>query len=263
MNILEQIIAHKKIEVEKSKQTIPISQLEASAYFNRNCHSLVQSLTRETSCGIIAEFKRKSPSKGNINSTVSVREVITAYSEYGAAGISILTDEHFFGGTTTDLQQARQFTACPLLRKEFIIDEYQVMEAKTIGADVILLIAAALTPARVKQLAAVATGLGMEVLLELHDENELEHICDETALVGINNRNLKTFNVDIENSLRLAEKIPSKKIKVAESGIDSPETITLFRENGFNGFLMGEYFMKQQEPGTAFKNFLQQIKKQQ
>jgi indole-3-glycerol phosphate synthase len=260
MNILEQIIARKKKEVEKNKQAIPISKLESSAYFNRTCHSLVQSLNKEDACGIIAEFKRKSPSKGIINGTVRIEEVITAYSENGADGISILTDEHFFGGRTIDLQEARKITACPLLRKEFIVDEYQLTEAKAIGADVILLIAAVLTPERVQQLATVATGLGMEVLLELHKEAELEHICSETAMVGINNRNLETFSVDIENSLRLAEKIPPEKIKIAESGIDSPSTIKQFREAGFKGFLMGEYFMKQKEPGSAFKDFVQQIK---
>jgi indole-3-glycerol phosphate synthase len=181
--------------------------------------------------------------------------VTTAYTENGASGLSILTDEKFFGGSNEDLIEAR-INAIPVLRKDFIIDEYQIVEAKSIGADVILLIAACLAPKEVRRLAAFAKSLGLEVLLELYDENELEHICDETELVGVNNRNLKTFEVNIEQSLKMAEKIPADKIKIAESGINSVDDIVLFKENGFKGFLIGELFMKEADPSIAFAGFV-------
>jgi indole-3-glycerol phosphate synthase len=166
-----------------------------------------------------------------------------------------LTDENFFGGNDNDLVEARR-NDIPILRKDFIVDEYQIAEAKSIGADVILLIAACLTRAEVKQLATFAKDLNLEVLLELHDENELGHICDETELIGVNNRNLKTFDVDIERSLKMAEKIPNDKIKIAESGISSVDDIVLFKENGFKGFLIGELFMKEEDPAVAFAEFV-------
>ena len=168
----------------------------------------------------------------------------------------MLTDEEYFGGNNEDLTLTRNAINIPLLRKDFIIDECQVVETKSIGADVILLIAACLTPKDVKMLARMAKNIGLEVLLELHDEREIDHICDETKLIGINNRNLKTFEVDIERSLRMAEMIPGDKIKVAESGISSIENIRLFRKNGFKGFLIGEHFMKEPDPGKAFQEFV-------
>jgi indole-3-glycerol phosphate synthase len=182
-------------------------------------------------------------------------EVTKAYAENGASGLSILTDENFFGGSKQDLIDAR-VNEVPILRKDFIIDEYQITEARSLGADVILLIAACLTPKRVKRLAAFAKRLDMEVLLELHDESEVEHICDETELVGINNRNLKTFEVNIGQTLKMGEKIPSGKIKIAESGIKSVDDILLFKENGFKGFLIGELFMKEDDPAIAFAEFV-------
>jgi indole-3-glycerol phosphate synthase len=260
MNILDEIIAFKNRETETRKKETPISVLRKNPLYHRKGHSLVKALTDGNTEGIIAEFKRKSPSKGIINANVLVEEATAGYEKYGAAGISVLTEEQFFGGSLNDLATARKTVNCPLLRKDFITDEYQLEEAKAMGADIILLIAAALTPRRVKELAKTAINLGLEVLLELHEEAEMEHICDEAQLVGINNRNLKTFVVDIENSLLLAEKIPAEKIKIAESGIDAPETINLFRQNGFSGFLMGEYFMKQQQPATAFEQFIKQLK---
>ena len=186
-------------------------------------------------------------------------EITKAYSENGASCLSVLTDEYYFGGCNEDLITAR-VNKIPILRKDFIIDEYQITEAKAIGADVILLIAACLSPADVQRMAIFAKNAGLEVLLELHDETELGHICDETNMIGINNRDLKTFIVDIDRSLRMAEKIPADKIKVAESGISNVETIRLFRQHGFNGFLVGENFMKEQDPGAAFKKFVQKIK---
>jgi indole-3-glycerol phosphate synthase len=220
--------------------------------------SLKESLLDKTRTGIIAEFKRRSPSKGVINATADVIRVTTAYTTHRASGLSILTDEHFFGGSDEDLVNARA-NAIPVLRKEFIIDEYQLVEARSIGADAILLIAACLDPAEVKKLAGAARRLGLEVLLELHDEEEIGHICDDTAIIGINNRNLKTFEVDIERSLRMAEMIPPGKIKIAESGISSAKAIALFREHGFHGFLVGENFMKQPDPGTAFASFVKEL----
>lgn len=255
MNILDKIIAHKKIEVAERKAATSVAQLEKSLSFNRPVLSLKQFLLDDNKTGIIAEFKRKSPSKGIINSDADVVAVTAAYARHGASGLSVLTDTHFFGGSTEDLVKAR-VNQLPILRKEFIIDEYQIIEAKAMGADVILLIAACLTPAEVKRLAAFAQSLQLEVLLELHGEEELEHICDETVLVGINNRNLKTFVVDIERSLAMAQRIPANKVKIAESGISVVENIRLFRNNGFRGFLIGENFMKAPNPGLAFEKFV-------
>lgn len=259
MNILEEIVLYKKGEVSKEKAQQTISDLEKSSLFSRDTFSLKQSLLDESKTGIIAEFKRKSPSKGVINGNADVVKVTNAYTMHGASGLSVLTDENFFGGSNDDLMQAR-VNAIPLLRKDFIIDEYQIVKAKSIGADVILLIAACLTPAEVKRLAKFAKNLGLETLLELHAEEELEHVCDEVELVGINNRDLKTFKVDIERSLRMAEQIPSGKIKVAESGIHSVDTILLFKKNGFHGFLIGENFMKEPDPTIAFAEFVNQLK---
>lgn len=258
MNILDKIIEAKKIEVAAAKQLHSISELEASPYFERTCLSLTAQLTASCATGIITEFKRKSPSKGFINEYADAAKVTTDYTQYGASGISVLTDADFFGGSKTDLLAARQ-NNIPLLRKDFMIDTYQMLEAKAMGADVILLIAACLTTSEVKQLASFAHGLGLEVLLELHDEEELEHVCDEVDIVGINNRNLKTFEVDIDRSLRLAQQIPANKIKIAESGISNVATVQRFREAGFQGFLMGENFMKTADPGLAFKNFVAQL----
>jgi indole-3-glycerol phosphate synthase len=255
MNILDKIIEFKRSEIEKRRSAVNIAELEKTFYFNRERLSLKRSLQDGNKTGIIAEFKRRSPSKGVINDKVSVMDVTKSYTENGASGLSILTDENFFGGSNEDLVKAR-INEIPILRKDFIIDEYQLIESKAIGADVILLIAACLTKSQVKQLAGIAKGLGLEVLLELHDENELEHICDEVDLVGINNRDLRTFVVDTERSLRMAEKIPAGKIKIAESGINSVDDILLFRQNGFEGFLIGELFMKEEDPGVAFAEFI-------
>lgn len=259
MNILDKIIAYKRTEVAARKEKTSVAELEKSAAFTRPVLSLKQSLLDDTKTGIIAEFKRKSPSKGIINDKADVVAVTSAYTRFGASGLSVLTDTEFFGGSTDDVLQAR-VNQIPILRKEFIIDEYQIVEARAMGADVILLIAACLTPADVKRLAAFAQSLQLEVLLELHDEAELQHICDETILVGINNRNLKTFEVDIDRSLAMAQRIPAAKVKIAESGISSVENIRLFRDNGFRGFLIGENFMKEADPARAFEAFVQALK---
>jgi indole-3-glycerol phosphate synthase len=259
MNILETIIERKKIEVEERKATTPVEVLRQSELYARSRLSLKQFLLDGNRTGIIAEFKRRSPSKGSINEAADVVEVTTAYANNGANALSVLTDELFFGGSTEDLIKAR-VNQIPILRKDFMIDEYQIEEARAMGADVILLIAACLTPDEVKRLAAYAKDLGLEVLLELHAEEELEHICEETEIIGINNRDLKTFKVDIERSLRMAEHIPADKIKVAESGINSIENILLFKENGFRGFLIGENFMKEENPSAAFERFVNNLK---
>lgn len=259
MNILEAIIAHKKIEVEQRKLATPVEALQQSEFYSKPVLSLKQFLLDESKTGIIAEFKRRSPSKGSIHEDADVVEVTTAYTNYGASCLSVLTDELFFGGSTEDLLKAR-VNQIPILRKDFMIDEYQIEEAKAMGADVILLIAACLTPGEVKRLATYAKQLGLEVLLELHAEEELEHICDETEIIGINNRDLKTFTVDIERSLRMAKQIPDDKIKIAESGISSVENILLFKEHGFKGFLIGENFMKEENPGEAFGKFVNGLK---
>ena len=258
MNILEKIITHKRVEVTQRKQERSLAEMEKERFFGRQTLSLKKSLEAERKTGIIAEYKRKSPSKGVINDRDSVEAVTRAYFGYGASGISVLTDLEFFGGSLDDLTAARDNTI-PLLRKDFTIDEYQIVEAKAFGADVILLIAACLTPQEVKTLSATARGLGLEVLLELHDESELDHICETVDLVGVNNRNLKDFKVDLEHSVRLAQKIDDRFIKVAESGINDVKNIHYLKQYGFKGFLIGEYFMKQPSPMMAFKEFTYQL----
>ncbi len=258
MNILDKIITHKKIEVAAAKEEVSVDELMQQDFFNRPTLSLKQFLLDETKTGIIAEFKRQSPSKGIINDQADVVAVTAAYTLHGASCLSVLTDTHFFGGSVEDVRKAR-VNNIPILRKDFMIDEYQIVEAKAMGADVILLIAACLTPERVKELAAFAKSLQLEVLLELHAEEELQHICDETEIIGVNNRDLKTFTVDINRSIALSKKIPVNKIKIAESGIHDVETICIFREAGFKGFLIGENFMKQPDPTIAFAGFVQQL----
>ena len=259
MNILDKIIAHKREELVIRKMMVSEKELVKSTYFDRACLSLCKNLLQENATGIIAEFKRKSPSKGFINQFADVVTITNAYTKFGASGISVLTDHEFFGGNTEDIVKARQ-NEIPILRKDFIIDPYQIINSKAMGADVILLIAACLSPAEVKSLASLAKQVGLEVLLELHDDDELAHICDEIDMVGINNRNLKTFEVDINRSLKLAEQIPFEKVKIAESGITNVETIKLFKEAGFKGFLIGENFMKEKDTAGAFQKFVEQLK---
>lgn len=260
MNILDKIIEYKKEEVAVRKSITTSEELKDSEYFEREILSLSKNLSAENSTGIIAEFKRRSPSKGFINKDADVAAITEAYTLNGASGLSVLTDNHFFGGNPEDLIAAR-FNNIPILRKEFIIDPYQVLVSKAIGADAILLIAACLSVNEVTQLAAYAKELKLEVLLELHDETELGHICKDIDMIGINNRNLKTFEVDINHSLQLASALGDDTIKIAESGINSPETIVQFKNAGYKGFLIGETFMKTPEPGSALKNFITALKK--
>jgi indole-3-glycerol phosphate synthase len=258
-NILANIIDHKKIEVAERKTQISVAQLEAMPLFNQVGYSLKLNLLNPALTGIIAEFKRQSPSKGVINATASVAEVANAYTQFGAAGISVLTDNAFFGGSMDDLSIAIK-NPIPVLRKEFIIDEFQLIEAKAYGASVILLIAACLTPASTHSLATFAKSIGLEVLLEMHDATELGHISDAVDFVGINNRSLKSFEVNIEHSLQLKNQLPKNLLSIAESGIYSLETFKLLKKEGFDGFLMGEYFMKQDNPAAAFELFVTSIK---
>ena len=257
MNILDKIIAHKKAEVAEKKSLIPTKLLEKSTYFNAQVVSMKKYIQRPDKTGIIAEFKRKSPSKGNINVAASVEAVTIGYMQAGASALSILTDTEFFGGKNEDLTLARNFNFCPILRKDFIIDEYQIIEAKSIGADCILLIAAALDPLRLKELAAFAHGLGMEVLMEVHDGEELDRSLNEHLdLVGVNNRSLKTFEVSLDTSFGLVDKIPSEFVKISESGISEPDTLFELKKAGFDGFLIGENFMKSSRPHQAALNFM-------
>lgn len=258
-NILEEIVANKRVEVSKRKKEKSVSTLEAGPSFARTCYSLMNFLLREDKNGIIAEFKRQSPSKGILNSTATVGDVTLSYAQNGASGLSVLTDTCYFGGTVDDLQAARALNAVPILRKDFIIDEYQILEAKSVGADVILLIAECLTKKEVAQLAGFAKSLGLEVLLEIHSGAQLDKLSASVDLVGVNNRDLTTFEVDINRSFELAEKIPDDFLKIAESGISRPATIAELKKAGFHGFLIGENFMKHSQPGEAFASFVQQL----
>jgi indole-3-glycerol phosphate synthase len=259
MNILDKIIEHKQAEVRLGKSERPVELLEESRFFKRQPLSLREYLADPTRTDIIAEFKRRSPSKGVINGLADVVEVTSAYAAGGAACLSVLTDREFFGGAAADLEKAR-VNNIPILRKDFMIDEYQVVEARAMGADVILLIAACLTPAETRRLAAFARSLGLEVLLEIHHEEELGHICEETEIIGINNRDLKTFTVDTERSIRLRARIPAEKIVISESGISQVDTIIYLRQFGFSGFLIGESFMKEKDPAAAFSKFAKELK---
>ncbi|RYY89954.1 MAG: indole-3-glycerol phosphate synthase TrpC [Chitinophagaceae bacterium] len=263
MTILDQIVARKREEVAERKFATTPTELQEQPLFTAQRRSLAYAIELPGSSGIIAEFKRKSPSKGAfVHELATPGIVVKAYDEYGAAGISVLTDEPFFGGSLQDLADTRNLVEAPLLRKDFIIDAYQLLEAKAWGADAVLLIAAVLSPQQVQELAAEATALGLEVLLELHTEGELGHICADTKMIGVNNRNLKDFAVDLEHSVRLAGGIPSGKIKIAESGIQSPADVLYLRQHGFEGFLIGERFMKDPDPSGAFAAFAGELKKQ-
>ena len=259
MNILDLIITDKKIEVNQRKRIFPSAYWESSPLFERKTKSLAKSLKASNS-GIIAEHKRRSPSKQNINSSLSVEKVARGYESAGVCGMSILTDGKYFGGSLDDLTIARAVSDFPLLRKEFIIDDYQIIEAKAFGADAILLIAAILSPKEILSFSKTAKSLGLDVLLEVHNLNELEKsIMPSIDLIGVNNRNLKTFKVSLETSRSLAEEIPAEFIKVSESGINEVASIKKLKAIGYKGFLVGENFMKTDNPGLAAKDFINQL----
>ena len=258
MNILDKIIEQKKVEVAEAKKKVSFAELKDSEFFSRKTFSLKE--TVESGSGIIAEFKRKSPSKGIINDKANVLEVAKSYEKFGASGISILTDSEFFGGKLEDLLKVRNEISIPILRKDFMIEEYQFYEAKANGADVILLIASCLSPQQVLEFTELSHELGLEVLLEIHTEEELKHFNKNIDLVGINNRNLKDFKVDLQHSVNLKNQLPKGVLSVAESGIYSLEDFKFLKEKGFDGFLMGEYFMKNENPGVPFEEFIKDVR---
>lgn len=259
MNILDQIILDKRKEVDFKRKIIPISQLEQSILFERETISLVKKL-KGSNTGIIAEYKRRSPSKSVINQDLNVFDVAKGYENAGVCGMSVLTDGKYFGGSLDDLVVARASCELPLLRKEFIIDAYQILEAKAYGTDVILLIAAILTTEEIKQFSELAKSLNLEVLLEVHNEEELQKsIMPSLDLIGVNNRNLKTFDVSIDISKQLSAQIPHDFIKVSESGISSVEAIRELKPYGYQGFLIGESFMKTDNSGDSAKQFIQRL----
>lgn len=266
-DILSEIIAHKRIEIALQKQAVSMTQLQeqAEAIIREGAprHSMKQALAA-SSTGIISEFKRRSPSKGWIKEAARAEEIPAAYEAAGAAALSILTDEKFFGGTLHDIRTARPLVNIPILRKDFIIDEYQLLQAAVVGADAVLLIAACLSPEQCNTLATRAHELGLEVLLEIHTPSELSYINKEVDMVGVNNRNLGSFATDVENSFRIADQLreatdgATSPLLVSESGISHPETIRRLRAVGFRGFLIGETFMKTEHPGEALKTFVQE-----
>ena len=262
MTILDKIVANKRKEIARAKKRITYVQLEESELFNRECYLLKDFLLLPERTGIIAEFKRKSPSKGIINDQVSVEAVTIGYAAAGASALSVLTDRDFFMGNKADLMAARRANTIPVLRKDFMIDEYQVIEAKSWGADIVLLIAAILTPTEIQTLASLAKSLGLSVLLEVHNLEELERsINPNLDAIGVNNRNLADFTVSVETSYKLAPHIPAEFLKVSESAISNPETIKQLKQVGFNGFLIGENFMKQADPGKAMEQFVLELKR--
>lgn len=285
MDILSEITDHKRIEVELQKQAVSPEQLrEQVRDLMENSPAPRRSMKRalaSSPAGIIAEFKRRSPSKGWIYETAKADEIPAAYEAAGASAISILTDEKFFGGSLRDIRTARPLVDIPILRKDFIIDEYQLLQARIAGADAVLLIAACLTQEECADLTARAHVLGLEVLLEIHSPRELAYISKDVDMVGVNNRNLGTFVTDVENSFRIAGQLRQTiagvrnisdaqgssdtprnlPLLVSESGISHPETICRLRTAGFRGFLIGETFMKTPQPGDALKGFIQGIEK--
>jgi len=254
MNILDKIVAQKKLEVEAAKKILSVEELQNNKLFSRTTLSLKESVQNRS--GIIAEFKRQSPSKGIISTIQNPLSVVSAYEKNGASGISILTDKEFFGGSKDDILAVRDHINIPILRKDFMVDAYQFYEAKAMGADVVLLIAAYLSPQQVSEFTALAHSLHLEVLLEIHTEEELLHFNTDIDLVGINNRNLKDFKVDLQHSVNLKNLLPAGTLSVAESGIYSTEDFVYLKEKGFDAFLMGEYFMKDENPGQKFEAFI-------
>lgn len=261
MTILDEINKHKRTEVAEAKSRVSVEELKQSPYFNRKANSLKAALLAERASGVIAEFKTQSPSKGVINAEAEASEVTSKYVAAGASGLSVLTDDRFFGGSFENLASARWANKnTPILRKDFMLDPYQIYEAKAHGADVILLIAESLSKNQLLELTETAKEIGLEVLVEVHSEEELEKLNPLVDLVGVNNRNLKTFEVDVQTSVRLSKLIPDQFVKISESGISDPESIAALRAAGFKGFLIGETFMRTSDPGKACEEFIEKLK---
>jgi indole-3-glycerol phosphate synthase len=260
MDILEKIIAGKKNEVANAKLTHEISFYENQKGFHRTPYSLKKRLKEDKLPGIIAEYKKKSPSKGVINDSATPWETGKGYELAGVAGISVLTDKEFFAGDPKYLEEIRATVEIPILRKDFIIDEYQIIESKAIGADVVLLIAECLDKNELFHLTKMAHSLDMEVLLEIHTERQLDKIVELPDIIGVNNRDLTTFDVSIQHSLDLIDQLPATCARISESGISSVEAIATLNKVGFEGFLIGEFFMREKNPGIACQYFIQQLR---
>ena len=259
-DILSEIVANKRIEVDKQKLELPLSELERKLHqkYSIPFYSLKDALLKSKS-GIIAEFKRHSPSKGWLHQNADVNAVVKAYSDAGASALSVLTDEKYFGGTLNDMKSAVDNVSIPVMRKEFIVDEYQIYEAKLEGASAILLIAAAISKEESKRFTELAKQLKLEVLLELHDESEIDYITSINEVIGVNNRNLGSFETNLEKSFKIAKLLPENAVWVSESGISETNVVRELRDAGYKGFLIGEFFMKSGNPGENLSRFIQQI----
>ena len=255
-DILQEIVATKRAEIDRRKRETDLQALYRQAETPRTTRHSLREALRSSSTGIISEFKRRSPSKGWINRDADVQSVVRAYQQAGATALSVLTDTPYFGGTDDDLRAARQTCTLPILRKDFTIDEFQLVESRALGADAVLLIAAALTQEQCLRLAETAHQLELEVLLEIHDQSELDYYSEYVDVLGVNNRNLGSFHTDVANSFRLIEQMPQEATPISESGISNPDTVKELRAIGFKGFLIGENFMKTEAPGDSLKSFI-------
>jgi len=261
MSILDEILEQKRAEVASRRQLFPEKLLEQSPSFSAPIVSLRKYIERPDLHGIIAEIKRKSPSAGVLDANITIEKLSVGYMQAGASALSVLTDERYFGGALKDLKEARTCNFCPILRKDFVVDRYQILEARAYGADAILLIAAALSPTETESLAAVAKSLGLEVLLEIHEESELGHLCEGIDLVGVNSRNLKTMTVDLDTAVALVDKLPAQCARVAESGIHRAADYARLKEAGYQGFLIGEQFMRTGDPPAALRAFIRDVRR--
>ena len=255
-DILQEIVATKRAEIDRRKRETDFQALYRQAETPRTTRHSLREALRSSSTGIISEFKRRSPSKGWINRDADVQSVVRAYQQAGATALSVLTDTPYFGGTDDDLRAARQACSLPILRKDFTIDEFQLVESRVLGADAVLLIAAALTREQCRRFAEIAHQLELEVLLEIHDQSELDYYSEYVDVLGVNNRNLGSFHTDVANSFRLIEQMPQEATPISESGISNPDTVKELRTIGFKGFLIGENFMKTETPGDSLKSFI-------
>lgn len=255
-DILQEIVATKRAEIDRRKRETDFQALYRQAETPRTTRHSLREALRSSSTGIISEFKRRSPSKGWINRDADVQSVVRAYQQAGATALSVLTDTPYFGGTDDDLRAARQACSLPILRKDFTIDEFQLVESRVLGADAVLLIAAALTREQCRRFAEIAHQLELEVLLEIHDQSELDYYSEYVDVLGVNNRNLGSFHTDVANSFRLIEQMPQEATPISESGISNPDTVKELRAIGFKGFLIGENFMKTETPGDSLKSFI-------
>jgi indole-3-glycerol phosphate synthase len=260
MNLLEKIVEHKFDEIATRKREIGVSSLHDAELFQRETISIIQALNRRPFFSIIAEIKRSSPSAGEMNMTIQPEQLARQYARHGASAISVLTDQRFFNGTLNDLKAVRQAVSVPLLRKEFIIDEYQIAEAKAFGADAILLIAGILETSQLDEYFEAARSYGLESLIEIYEEKELEKIdFDKMNLIGVNNRDLRTLEIDVNRTIRIAKHIPAGSTLVSESGIKSSADLKRLKDSGIHAALVGELFMISHDPGGVLSRMLQEV----